>query len=79
MSETYRALIERYGVLLSYGQLAEVLGRQPDGLRISLARQRDEWTIRINAAKVRFGRRVLFRSADIAHLIDQQAGRASDS
>lgn len=79
MSETYRALIERYGVLLSYGQLAEVLGRQPDGLRISLARQRDEWTIQINAAKVRFGRRVLFRSADIAQLIDQQAGRDSGS
>jgi hypothetical protein len=73
MNKTADVLIERFGVLLNYKQLAEVLGRQPDGLRISLCRPRDEWTRKIKAAKVRFGRRVMFRSADIARIIDEQA------
>lgn len=73
MTDTARILIERYGVLLTYAQLAEVLGRRSaDGLRISLSRPHDEWLRRINDAKVRFGRRVMFRSSDIAQLIDAQ-------
>lgn len=73
MSETSKLLIERYGLLLTYTELAEVLGRSPDGLRISLSNPRDVWTQRLSLAKVRFGRRVLFRSADVGKLIDEQA------
>jgi hypothetical protein len=73
MRSTLDVLVNRYGLLLNYGQLAEVLGRQPQGLRISLSRPRDEWARRVNSAKVRFGRRVMFRSADIAQLIDERS------
>jgi hypothetical protein len=70
MSETYRTLAERWGVLLSYEALATVMDRSPDGLRLSLAANRSSWAQRINAAKVRFGRRVHFRTELIAALID---------
>jgi len=75
VSTTYQTLLQQFGVLLSYTQLASLLKRSPDGLRISLSRPRDEWAQRINATKVRFGRRVLFDTAAIAALIDQQRGQ----
>jgi hypothetical protein len=75
MSSTYKALVERFGILLNYAQLGEVLQRRPDGLRLSLCKARGEWTQRVGAARVRIGRRVLFDTAEIAKLIDEQRGR----
>jgi hypothetical protein len=46
-----KILIETYGALLSIAQLARVLDRSPEGLRISL-RTPNEWTMHINSAKV---------------------------
>ena len=40
-------LLQRFGPLLSMAQLATVLDRSPDGLRISL-RATNQWTRRIN-------------------------------
>lgn len=91
MSETYKTLSEKHGVLLSYEVLGRVMDRSPDGLRLSLAANRSAWAQRINAAKVRIGRRVHFRTELIAALIDdstvvalgaepaaaQQTGRAA--
>jgi hypothetical protein len=73
MSQTYRTLSERWGVLLSYEALGQVMDRSPDGLRLSLAQNRSDWAHRVNAAKVKIGRRVLFRTAQIAELIDGNA------
>ena len=42
-------LLQRFGPLLSIAQLAAVLDRSPDGLRISL-RATNEWAQRINKA-----------------------------
>ncbi len=70
MSETYKTLADRWGVLLSYEALGQVMDRSPDGLRLSLAQNRTDWAQRVNAAKVRIGRRVLFRTSQIAALID---------
>lgn len=50
-------LLQRFGPLLSIAQLATVLDRSPDGLRISL-RATNEWTQRINKARLKIGRRV---------------------
>lgn len=61
-------LIKSYGPLLSVAALATVLDRSPDGLRISL-RSSTDWALAINAAKFRLGRRVYFRTADIARLL----------
>jgi hypothetical protein len=52
-------LVKEYGPLLSLAELATVLNRSPDGLRISL-KSSSEWVRRINAARLRLGRRVLF-------------------
>jgi hypothetical protein len=70
LSETHKTLIDKWGVLLNYEALAQVMNRSPDGLRLSLARGGSDWIQKINAAKVQIGRRVLFRTHAIADLID---------
>ena len=77
MSETYKTLTDRWGVLLSYEALGQVMDRSPDGLRLSLAQNRSDWARRVNAAKVKIGRRVLFRTAQIAALIDDHGSPPS--
>jgi hypothetical protein len=51
------ALVNRFGAILSLTNLASVLDRSPEGLRISL-RAPNDWVNRINATKFRLGRRV---------------------
>lgn len=70
MSTTYKTLVERWGVLLDYQALSSVMHRSPEGLRITLAQNRSAWSKQINSAKVKIGRRVLFRTEQIAALID---------
>jgi hypothetical protein len=62
-------LVKQYGPLLSLEELAMILDRSPDGLRISL-RSSGEWVSRINAARLRLGRRVYFRTSEIANVLD---------
>jgi hypothetical protein len=62
------ALTRQYGPLLSVTQLAKVLDRSAEGLRISL-RSNSEWSRHINAAKLKLGRRVYFRTAEIAKVL----------
>lgn len=62
------ALTKQYGPLLSIAQLAKVLDRSAEGLRKSLQSD-SEWSRNINAAKVKLGRRVYFRTADIAKVL----------
>lgn len=70
MSATYQTLVETHGVLMTYQALAAVMNRSPDGLRLSLAANRADWARQLNQAKVRMGRRVLFRTEKVAALID---------
>ena len=60
-----QSLLERYGPLLSISQLAEVLHRSPDGLRIAL-RSSQSYALEIQNARIKIGRRIYFRSTDIA-------------
>jgi hypothetical protein len=62
-------LVKQYGPLLSLEDLAIILDRSPDGLRISL-RSSGEWVSQINAARLRLGRRVYFRTSEIANVLD---------
>ncbi|RQZ54255.1 DNA-binding protein [Burkholderia cepacia] len=64
-------LLQRFGPLLSIAQLATVLDRSPDGLRISL-RATNEWAEGVNKARMKIGGRVYFRTSQIAQLIDEQ-------
>jgi hypothetical protein len=75
MSSTQKTLVDRFGVLLNYAQLAEVLQRRPDGLRLSLYTSKSDWARRVCAARVKIGRRVLFDTAEFGKLIDEQRGR----
>jgi hypothetical protein len=50
--------------------LAEVLYRSEDGLRVSLYRD-CELSQRLNAARVKIGRRVYFRIQDVARILDE--------
>lgn len=64
-------LNEKYGPLLSVVQLAKVLNRSPEGLRISL-RTSSELSERINQTKLKLGRRVYYRTAQISAILNGQ-------
>ena len=61
-------LVRRYGPLMKLADLATMLDRSPDGLRVTL-RSKGEWVDKINAARLQLGRRVYFRTAEIAELL----------
>lgn len=69
---TEETLLARYdgAALLSIDQLAEILLRSKDGLRLSLGGDNDV-SRKLLPCKVKIGRRIYFRTADIAKVIDQ--------
>ncbi len=62
------ALTKQYGPLLSVAQLARVLDRSAEGLRITL-RTDSGWSKTINLTKLKLGRRVYFRTSEIALIL----------
>ncbi|MDR3797833.1 MAG: hypothetical protein P4K93_06750 [Terracidiphilus sp.] len=61
-------LMRRYGPLMKLADLALILDRSPDGLRVTL-RSTGEWVEKINSARLQLGRRVYFRTAEIAEVL----------
>jgi protein involved in temperature-dependent protein secretion len=66
---TTEQLTTEYGHLMTQSDLAKILKRSVEALRVGLTRD-TEWSKRVNAARRQFGRRVYYRTADIAALID---------
>jgi hypothetical protein len=64
-----QSLIDNYGYLLTLSDVAKVLKRSPDGLRVSLGRE-NEVSRKLNPAKKKIGRRVYFRVSAVAELIE---------
>lgn len=64
-----KILIETYGALLSIAQLARILDRSKEGLRISL-RSDTAWAVQINSARIKLGRRVYFKTTNIAQILN---------
>jgi hypothetical protein len=64
-------LVKNSGPLLTICQLARILDRSPEGLRVSL-RKTTPWVQRINATRLRLGRRVYFRTAEIAAILSEK-------
>ena len=64
-------ITERYGVLLSQTQLAELLGRTPGGLRYSLSYPSDDRTRALKTCGRRIGRRIYYPAAEVALIIDR--------
>lgn len=68
---TEEILLNQYrSPLLTLTQLAQILNRSPDGLRISL-NNKSEVAQEFNAARVKIGRRVFFKTVQIAEIIDR--------
>ena len=61
-------LIKQYGPLLTINQLAGILDRSPGGLRTAL-RSSGEWVNKINATRLRSGRRLYFRTVEVADVL----------
>jgi len=62
-------ITERYGLLLSQAQLAELLGRSADGLRYSLKCPSDSSTRALRACGRKVGRRVYYPAVEVARII----------
>jgi hypothetical protein len=62
-------ITERYGLLLSQSQLAELLGRTTGGLRYSLSSPSDDQTRALKACGRKIGRRVYYPASEVAQII----------
>lgn len=62
-------LNERYGLLLSQSQLAELLGRTTGGLRYSLSYPCDHHTRALKGCGRKIGRRVYYPACQVARII----------
>ena len=62
-------ITERYGLLLSQSQLAELLGRTTGGLRYSLSYPCDHQTRALKACGRKIGRRVYYPAMEVARII----------
>ena len=70
MATTEEMIIKQYGILLSLDDCAALLGRSAEGFRVTLTRD-NEISRKLKPAKIKIGRRVLFRAASLAEFIDQ--------
>lgn len=61
-------LVERFGPLIPLAGLASLLDRSPEAVRMFL-RSNSEMALRINTAKLKIGRRLYFRTAEVAHVL----------
>jgi hypothetical protein len=62
-------LAERFGLLMSQAQLAELLGRSTSGLRYSLSYPSDASTRALKACGRKIGRRMYYPASDVARII----------
>ena len=65
---TEQFLLEKYGPVLSLSQLAGLLDRSTDGLRLSLLSNSD-LSRKLNPARLKIGRRVYFQTLLVARVI----------
>lgn len=72
MSITFDYLHKEFGLLMTLENLAKVLDRSPQGLRVSLS-SKSELSVSINAIKIKRGRRIYFYTVGVAKIIDGEA------
>ena len=61
-------LIKQHGPLLCINQLATILDRSPDGLRMRQGSS-GEWVNKINATRLRSGSRLYFPTVEVADVL----------
>ena len=64
--------LEKYGPLMTYPQVAEMLSRTTNGLRAMMARRESEASRMLSGAKFTIGRRVYLRTDQVTRLIGAQ-------
>lgn len=62
-------LTGRFGLLMSINDLADLLGRSPDGVRVSLYSD-TEVSRKLKPTMVKVGRRVYFRTLQVKDALD---------
>lgn len=62
-------LIERFGPLIPLAKLAALLDRSPEAVRMFL-RSNSTLAQQINDAKLKIGRRLYFRTLDVAQILN---------
>ena len=68
---TLENLVEKYGVLLTVNNVAELLKRKPAGFRWSLSQGIDEPGLEyLRSSSIKIGRKIYFPARAIAALID---------
>ncbi len=70
MSKMEEMLVSRYGVLLSLADCAALLNRSAEGLRVTLHTDQ-ELSRKLRTAKVKIGRRILFKATELARILDE--------
>ncbi|MEW9898399.1 DNA-binding protein [Chitinivorax sp. PXF-14] len=63
-------LVQKFGVLMTLADLAGVLNRSQDGLRMTMHGKSDLGLL-LRKARRKIGRRVHFRTEDIARIVDE--------
>lgn len=67
---TEEILVQRFGVLLDLAQVAELLKRKSaDSIRVAISGN-TELAQQLRPAKVKIGRRVLFKASVLARILD---------
>lgn len=61
-------LVNKYGFLLTFNDLADLLGRSPESLRYSLNNNSKIYAD-LNKARKKIGRRVYFRAEQVAEFV----------
>ena len=67
-------ITERFGLLLTQSQLAELLGRTTGGLRYSLSYPSDHQTRSFKRCGRKIGRRVYYPATEVARIIIGTSG-----
>lgn len=69
--DTYKYLLERYGVLMTLDELADILDRSADGLRSTVGSSTRLGQLLKKAYK-KIGRRIHFKTNIVAQIIDSE-------
>lgn len=70
---TEEILVQQYGVLLTLQDCAKLLCRSAEGLRMTISGD-NELARKLRPAKVKIGRRVLFKASILGQILDDAAG-----
>ncbi len=74
---TEEYLLERYGPLMGLADIARLLGRSPDGMRVALY-SNNEVSRKLRPTMLRVGRRVYFRTLQVKDALSLDPNGASD-